>query len=300
MTYGRICRSLPAFLLLLASCLFTCATLSAPARPLPVSDLPVTLLSAGPGVLQVQGADGRQFAIRVTPKTWVLQRGLVILPRDLVPGEPLRVREVGGTARLVCDEETADALAAHRRRPLSGTILSVESRVWTVQPLGGDVPLPILLTARTLFRAGGSLVAASAFGPGAAVTILTRRLANGLLAAVSVSDAAPETVPDPPGQTAGGQTPRPVSVSGVIIEARPDLGLLTLQDASGAARTVAVDAGTRLKSGGRAAAWGDLAAGMRVRVRLGAGQDAAGNPVATSVSTSAGRPAGKAAKGKRR
>ena len=291
MPYGRSHRPLPVSFFLF---LFALAILPASARPPPASELTVTLLSAGPGVLQVQGADGRTFAVRITRATWVLRRGLVTTPRDLAPGETLRVRLGRGADRaalLVCDAETAAVLADARGRPLAGTILSAEGRVWTVQPDGGDLPLPVLLSPHTLFRAGGSAVAASAFSAGAAVTITTRGLANGLLAAVSVSDVPP----DGPGQTGGAPTARPVSVSGVVVEVRPDLGLLTFQDAAGASRTVALDAATRLKSLGRPAALGDLTAGMRVRVHLGVGQDAAGNPVATSVSASAG----KVTKGKR-
>ena len=292
MPYGRSRRPLPVLFFLFSSAL---AILPASARPLPASDLAVTLLSAGPGALQVQGADGRAFAVKITPATWVLRRGLVVPPHDFAPGETLSVRlgrgKAGGAAvLLVCDAETAEALAAHLRRPLTGTILSVEGRVWTVQPDGGDVPLPILTSLHTLFRAGGSLVAASAFGAGASVTITTRRLANGLPAAVSVSDA----LPDGPGQTRDAPTVRTISVSGVVVEARPDLGLLTLQDAAGVSRTVAMDARTRVKAQGKVARLGDLLPGMRVRVHLGTGQDASGNPVATSVSASAGQPARKA------
>ncbi len=284
MTYGRICRHLPAALFLIIL-----APWPALARPAPASELTVTLLSANPGTLQVQGADGRAFAVRVTPATWVLRHGLVTAPRELTPGEALRVRMGRGqggssAALLVCDAETAEAIETHRRRPLSGTVVSAGDKVWTVQPADGQMPLPVCLSARTTFRAGGAPVAASAFGAGAQVQITTRGLANGLLAAVSVSDAAP----DPPGQAAERQMPR--SVSGVLVEARPDLGLLTIADAAGLSWTVAVDTGTRVKSAGRAASLGDLTPGMRVRVRLGAGQDAAGNPVATSVSASAAKP----------
>lgn len=294
MLYGQVHRLMPVLLWLL---IFSLApvSLSAPARPLPASDLAVTLLSAGPGALQVQGADGRAFAVRITPATWVLRRGLVAAPRDLAPGETLRVRlgrgKAGAVAALsVCDAETAAVLADARGRPLAGTILSAAGKVWTVQPNGGDVPLPVLLSPHTLFRVGGSLVAASAFGAGAAVTITTRGLANGLLAALSVSDAPPDGL----GQMGDVPTARPVSVSGVVVEARPDLGLLTLQDAAGVSRTVAMDARTRVKTQGKVARLGDLLPGMRVRVHLGTGQDASGNPVATSVSASAGRPARKA------
>ena len=296
MPHGRSLRPQPVLLLpvLLLLLLFSLAPAArpAPARPRPASDLAVTLLSAGPNALQVQGADGRAFSVKITRATWVLRRGQVALPRELQPGETLRVRlgrGAGGAALLVCDTETADALAAARGRPLPGSLLGVEGRVWTVQPDGGDVPLPVLISPRTLFHAGAAAVSASAFGPGASVTITTRGLANGLLAAVSVSDAAPAA----PAPDDGGQKARPVSLSGVIIEARPDLGLLTVEDASGLAHTVAIDAATRLKSAGKAATLGELAAGMRVRVRLGAGADAAGNPVAAGVSASAGKGKGK-------
>ena len=289
MLHGRLRRLTPVILLLLA---LAPAARPAPARPLPASDLTVTLLSASPNALQVQDADGRALTVTLTRATWVLRRGQVAAPRDLLPGETLRVRlghAAGSPALLVCDSETADALAAARGRALSGTLLGVEGRVWTVQPEGGDVPLPVLISPRTLFHAGGAAASAASFGPGASVTVTTRGLANGLPAAVSVSDV----VSAPPGRDEGVPTPRPVSVSGVIVEARPDLGLLTFQDAAGVSHTVATDAATRLRSAGRAATLGEMAAGMRVRVRLGAGADAAGNPLAASVSASAGRAAAK-------
>lgn len=146
----------------------------------------------------MQGADGRAFAVQITPATWVLQRGEVVPPRELPPGETLRVRlgrGKSGAALLVCDAETAEALAAHRRRPLSGTVARVDGLVWTVQPTDGAVPVPVCLSAHTTFRAGGAPVSASAFGAGASVTITTRGLANGLMTALSVSKAGG----DPPG-----------------------------------------------------------------------------------------------------
>lgn len=299
MLYGRICRHLPVVLLFLIAF----AARPAHARPAPASEMTVTLLSVGPGALQVQGADGRAMALKVTATTWVLQRGLVALPRELSPGETLRVRmgrgQAGGSgaALLVCDSETADAIEAHRRRPLAGAILSADGKVWTVQPADGAVPLPVCLSPRTVFRAGGSPVPPSAFGAGASVLITTRGLANGLLSALSVSDAAPDAAGQ--AEANGEGTPRSAWASGVVVEARPDLGLLTVGGAAGSPRTVAVDAATRVRSGGRAASLGDLAPGMRVRVRLGAGQDAAGHPVAASVSASDAKPAGKARRKRR-
>jgi hypothetical protein len=300
MTHGRprpvfLIRPLPVVSLSLLALFLALTALPAAARPAPMSDVTVTLLSVGAGALQVQGSDGRAFALTLTPATWVLQRGLAALPRDLTPGETLRVRRGRGkggreTALLVCDAETADALDAHRRRPLSGTVVRADGRVWTVQPADSALPLPVCLSPRTTFRAGGAPVAASAFGAGAAVTITTRGLASGLLSAVSVSEARSEEAAEVGN---GGDTEAPAarrgSASGVVTEMRADEGLLTLQDGAGALRTVAVDARTRVKTGGRPAARGDLRPGMRVRVWWGAAQDAAGNPVATTVSASAGK-----------
>jgi len=197
MTYGRVSQLLPVVFLLLWLAL---AARPAHARPAPASELTVTLLSVGQDTLQVQGADGRAFAVRIMPATWVLGRGLVVPPGALTPGETLRVRlgrGKGGAALLVCDAETAEALDSHRRRPLTGEVARVDGPVWTVQPADGGVPLPVCLTPRTTFRAGGAPVSASAFGAGAQVTITTRGMANGLMTALSVSEA----VPDPPGPT---------------------------------------------------------------------------------------------------
>ena len=276
-----------------------------PARPASAADLSVTLLSvtllsAGPNALQVRGADGRPFAVRVTRATWVLERGAVSAPRDLTPGETLRMRlrhsGAGDVALLVCDAGTAAALDAHHHRALSGTVLAVNGAIWTVQPTGEDAPVPVLVSARTRFWVGELPALASAFGAGASVSVATRGLANGLLTAVSVSDSLPSSA----GETSGdAPASRPVSLSGAVIESRPDLGLLVLQDAAGVMRTVAVDAATRFKSAGQAATLADILPGMRVRVRLGLGRDAAGNPIAASMSASAARPAREKARKKK-
>lgn len=308
MPHGRSRRPLPALpqlfpvILLLLLFLPAPAARPAPARPLPASDQAVILLAAGPDALQVQAADGRAFSIKITRATWVLRRGLVAAPRDLLPGETLRVRLGRGqagtpTALLVCDAETAEAIESHRGRPLTGTVVGADGLVWAVQPEGGEVPLPVCLSARTTFRAGGAAVSASAFGAGAQVLITTRGLANGLLSALSVSDA-PEDAgsKDLRGGAAAvdaGRADAPRSVSGVIVEARPDLGLLTLLETAGGLQTVAVAPGTRITSSGRAARLEEMAAGMRVRVWRGARQDAAGHFVAARVSASAAGPAGK-------
>lgn len=288
MPYGWGRRPLPVTRFLFVA-FFALAAFPAAARPAPASEMTVTLLSAGAGMFQVQDSNGRAFSLKTTPATWVLQRGLVVSPRDLTPGETLRVRLGRGkagttTALLLCDAETADALDAHRRRPLVGTVVSADARVWTVQPSDGQTPVPICLSAHTTFRAGGSQVGALAFGAGATVAITTRGLANGLLSAVSVSDANR----DPPGigGTGGEPSPRHGSASGVVVDVRADEGLITLQDSAGATRTIAVDAKTRVKMAGQAARLEDIAAGMRVRVWWSAADPASG-PVATSISASA-------------
>jgi len=208
----------------------------------------------------------------------------------------LRHSGAGDVALLVCDAGTAAALDAHHRRALSGTVLAVNGAIWTVQPTGEDAPVPVLVSARTRFWVGELPALASAFGAGASVSVATRGLANGLLTAVSVSDSLPSSA----GETSGdAPASRPVSLSGAVIESRPDLGLLVLQDAAGVMRTVAVDAATRFKSAGQAATLADILPGMRVRVRLGLGRDAAGNPIAASMSASAARPAREKARKKK-
>ena len=273
--------------------LFLCALLyalplhPAQARPAPASEMTVTLLTVSEAVLQVQAGDGRALTIPLTRATWVLRRGVVVSIREFTPGETVQVRlgRLKGDTRaaaLVCDPETAAALAAAHGHSLSGMLLAVDGALWTIQPEGTDLPLPVCVTPRTVFQAGGGPVDASVYSVGASVTVTTRGLANGLLTAVSVSDTPPE------GGTA--DTPRrPTPLSGVVREARPDLSLLTLEDPAGAMQTLAIGRGTRVKVGGKAASLDQIAPGMHVLARLSAVQDAAGHRVATSVSASAGR-----------
>ena len=288
MIYGQVARRWTALFSFGLWALFTLTALTASppldARPAPASELTVTLLSAGDGRLMVQGSDGRAIAVPITPATWALRAGLPAAPRDFAPGETLHVRlgrGKGGAkpALMICDPETAAALDAQRGHPLRGTLLdTTNGKVWIVQPDGGALPLPVCLSARTTFQAGGAAAAVTAFSAGASVTITTRGLPNGLPSAVSVSDA---------GAAAGDETPtRRGTVSGIVLEVRPDLGVLTLRDKTGTDRTLAVTAGTRVKVRKRPATLADIAAGMHVTAFLRGASDAAGTPTASSLSAS--------------
>ena len=280
MVYGRVTRRLAALLsLVILAALVAIPTLDA--RPTPASEISVTLLSVSDGTLTVQGSDGRTFAVPITPATWALRGGLPATPRDFTPGETLHVRLGRGkggvkTALMICDSETAASLEAHRGKALRGTLLdTTNGKVWIIQPADSTLPLPVCLSARTTFQAGGATATAVAFSAGASVTITTRGLANGLLSAVSVSDAAAAT----------DETPRRrETVSGTVIEVRPDLGMLTLRDKTGSDQTIAVTVGTHVKVRKRAATLADIATGMHVTAFLRAASDAAGNLIASSLS----------------
>ncbi|MDQ2799658.1 MAG: hypothetical protein M3Y13_08460, partial [Armatimonadota bacterium] len=162
---------------------------------------------------------------------------------------------------------------------LRGTLQSTTNgRVWIIQPEDSALPLPVCLSVRTTFQAGGAATTMAAFSLGASVTITTRSLPNGLPAAVSVSDASATTEDKTPRRRG--------TVSGTIVEVRPDLGLLTLRDKTGGDQTIAVTAGTRVKVRKRAATLADITAGMHVTAYLRAALDPAGNPTATSLSAS--------------
>ncbi len=255
------------------------------ARPAPASDVTGTLLSWTEGQIHLQGSDGRAFVVKTTAATWVLRRGLPSADREFTPGEILQIRQgrgPAGTTRalLVCDPETAGALAAQRGHLLVGTLLKAEGKVWIVQPADNPLPLPVCLSAHTRFQSGQALVTAGTFGSGASITVVTRGLPNGLPSAVSVSDGAEAKAQEAP--------KRRRIFTGTVLEARPDLGLLTLQDKNGFSFTIAVEAETNMKvrtrKFSRAGAWADLAAGTRVTAHLGENSDIAGNPVASRLS----------------
>lgn len=282
MIYGRVTRGWTALL-----SLFTLAALIAAlpleARPAPASELTVTLLSLGGNRMTVQGTDGRAFAVPITPATWALRRGLVVAPRDFTPGETLQVRLGRGKAGtrialVISDSETAAALEAQRGHLLRGTLLSTtNSKVWLVQPADSELPLPVCLSAHTTFQAGGAVATAAAFSAGASVTITTRGLPNGLPAAILVSDAAAATEEAPH---------RRKTISGIVLEVRPDLGLMTLRDKAGEDETIAVTAATRIKVRKQPAAVSDITAGKHITVHLRVEPDAADNLVASSLSVS--------------
>lgn len=280
MTYGRVF----AHVFVLAA-LFLPLSLAAAPHSAKSPNLSVTLLSIDARSLQAQGGDGRAFSLMVTPASLFLRRGLRVSTSEFTPGEPVLLRQRAGPGGqkqvvLLCDSESAAAIEKYRRRPLTGTIVSVSSQEWVVQPEGSadGVPLTLRLSSHVTYQAGGVSVASSTFGPGASVTLTTRGLANGLLSVVSVSEAAAQAAPT--------ETRRAAFVSGDVLEVQPDAGTVTIQEKNGASCVVAVDAGTRIKIRKQPGTLTEIGVGMRVSARLGASQDAAGNPVATSVSAS--------------
>ena len=279
MIYGRVffCLSVifGAFLLPLF--------LAAAPRSAKSATLSVTLLSAGNGALQAQGSDGRAFSVAVTPASLFLRRGLLVSATDFTPGETVLLRQHagrGGQAQvaLLCDTDSAAAIERYRRRPITGTILSASSQNWVVQPADSadGVPLTLKLSSQITYHVSGAIVAASVFGPGASVTLMTRGLPNGLLSIVSVSEAAEQAAPT--------ELRVKAFVSGEVLEVQPEAGTLTVQDKTGASFVVAVDAGTRIKVHRQPGTLADIQAGMRVSVWLGTSQDTAGKRIATSIS----------------
>ena len=280
MTYGNVARSLRP-LALVAGLLFTFPAHAD--RPGPAAAV-VTLIFATAPHVQVQDEAGRTLNLTVSPASWLLRRGLRVSAEDFSPGETLVLRQhVGPGGRpqvsLLCDAESDAAIERYRRRPLVGTLVSQSPREWVVLPSDSPdgVPLTLPVSARTRYRVGGVASAASAFGPGTEVQVVTRALPGGPLSAVSVSEAADT-------DTTVGETRRAGFLSGTVLDVQPDAGTLTVQDKVGAPQVVGVDTKTRVKVRRRPASLTDIAAGMRVSVRLGVGVDAAGNSVATSVS----------------
>ena len=257
----------------------------------PASEITVTLLFWNHGQIQVQEENGQVLKITTTQATWILRRGLPASARDFGPGETLQIRRgrgAGGTTRalLVCDLETAVALAGVHGHPLVGTLLRAEDKVWILQPEDGVLPLPVCLSAHTTFRAGEASVSASAFTAGARVTIQTRGLPNGLPSAVSITDGMTPETSEPKKETL---RPRK-TFSGTIVEARPDLGWLTLQAKNGFFQTVAVDPQTlikiRTRKGRRSGTWDDLTVGRHIFARFTGIVDSVGNPLAATLSVS--------------
>ena len=284
MTYGQVAHFSRPFALA-ALLLFPGTPPAARAASPSPAALPVTLTSVSAKRVQAQDEAGRALDLAVTPASWFLRRGLRVAASDFTAGEAVLVRQhVGPGGRpqvaLLCDAESDAAIERYRRRPLTGTIESQSARAWVVLPSDSPdgVPLTLPVSARTAYRVGGAACAVSAFGLGATVKIVTRGLPDGPLAALSVSGDS-----EAPAATAAGVRPAGF-LSGIVLDVQPGAGILTVQDKAGASQTVGVDGRTRVKVRRQPASLADVTAGMRVSVRLGAGVDAAGNVVATSVS----------------
>ena len=281
MTEGLVAR----WQFIFASLLFCllCA-LPSDARPsASAQEVAVTIIAAGPHAVEVMDEDGRSETLAFGPASAFLRRGLLVRAGEFLPGETALLRRrvgKGGAVQiaLLCDPDSAAALERYRGRPLTGTLLSASPQVWVVQASddADGVPLSLLISARSVFTAGGAAVTAAAFEPGASVTITTRGLPSGLLGLASASDTAVTDVPlsDTP-QRAG-------FVSGSVTDVQTST--VTVQDKAGVSHTVAVDGATRIKVRRQPAALAEIAAGMHISAWLGRREDASGNPIATTVS----------------
>ena len=84
---------------------------------------------------------------------------------------------------------------------------------------------------------------------------------------------------------------KPMRLSGHVLDVQPDQNLLTVAALKPKGRRViAVGPDTRIKVRKEDATLDDLKPGMRVAVRLGRSQDAAGHPLASSLSASDAAP----------
>jgi len=280
MTEGLVTRFYRLFGVI--SLLLALLSTSASGRP-SARGVSVTIIGVTEHAVQVLGEDGRAETLGIGPASAFLRRGLLVRALEFQPGEIATLRPhrgPGGAIQvgLLCDPDSAMALEKYRGRPLSGTLLSLSPLVWVIQP--GDsadgVPISLLVSARAVFSAGGTATAASAFEPGAAVTVSTRGLPSGLLSLVSATgDLSPGSPPP---------TPRSGFASGLVTELQTSA--LTLVDASGVTHTIAVSGATRVKVRRQAASLSDIATGMHVSAWLGSKTDGAGNPIATTVSAS--------------
>ncbi len=276
MTEGLVSRSTRFFGLLVLMFGLSASAFAHPSVP----DAAVTIVSVTTRTIQVMGEEGRAETLGFGPASAFLRRGLLVQAAEFLPGETATLRRhigPGGAVQigLLCDPDSAMALEKYRGRPLTGTLLSLSPQVWVIQPESGTdaAPLSLLVSARTAFFAGKAAVPASAFQPGAVVTLTTRGLPSGLLSLVSAVSGVSEA-----------QLPAPRSgfVSGLVTEVQSST--LTLQNASGVSHTVAVSGATRVKVRRQAASLADISLGMHVSAWLGSKADGAGNPIATTVS----------------
>ena len=139
MTYGRVCRLWPVVVLIFSSCPRRPSRAGAACARVRVDRHSAVHRSGRPS-----GA-GRGRA-RVRRQGHARHLGAAARPGGLAARADARRRRSGcgwgaagraSTALLVCDAETAEAIETHRRRPLSGTVVSAGDKVWTVQPADG-------------------------------------------------------------------------------------------------------------------------------------------------------------------
>ncbi len=244
-----------------------------------------TVVSADEQAVHLTLADGTALDAELRPSSLFLKGGVAVKPTDFGAGAKVvlrtRTRASDGAVSvvLVCDPQTATAIDAYRRRPLTGRVQSEDDKYWVIKPEGtaDSTPLTLHVTAKTAYRKGGADATAAAFPVGAAVTVVTRGLPSGLLMASIVTDSAADAATTKAAL-------KPVSLSGVAVEVHVDTGLLTIAPRGKPRQTVAVTDATTIKVRKVGAALQDVKPGMRVTARLSHQKDDAGHFLATSLS----------------
>ena len=295
MTYGKV-AVVRATLLAAVLCAALWPPLPARAQKASLASRPhaklqtVTVRSTDDQAVHVTLADGTAEDVLIRPSSLFLKAGLAVSPTAFPAGVKAllraRTRASDGAVSVVmlCDAASAAALDAYRKKTLVGTVQDVDEKTLVVRPAGGGTPVTLRLTPKTLCRKGGADASAAAFAPGSSVAVITRGLPSGLLMAALVSDA-------PADADRERALLKPVRLSGHVLDVQPDQNLLTVAALKPKGRrTIAVGPDTRIKVRKEDATLDDLKPGMRVAVRLGRGQDAAGHPLAASLSASDAAP----------
>ena len=251
---------------------------------------PITLRAADEQAVHLTLADGSALDALVRPSSVFLRGGLAVPPTAFAAGTKAllraRTRASDGAVSVVllCDPASAAAIDAYRKKTLVGTVQTLDEKALVVTPFGGGTPLTLRLTPKTLCRKNGAETTAAAFAPGTSVAVLTRGLPSGLLMAALVTDTSADAVRERAAL-------KPVRLSGHVLDVQPAENLLTVAVTKPKGRRViAVGPDTRVKVRKETATLGDLRPGMRVSIRLGRTQDAAGPPLAASLSASDAAP----------
>lgn len=244
-----------------------------------------TVVSVDEQAVHLTLADGTTLDAELRPSSLFLKGGVVVAPTEFGAGTKVivrtRTRASDGAVSVVmlCDNATAAAIDAYRRKPLVGKVQSEDDKYWVVKPDGSAdaTPLTIHLTPKTAFRKGGADATAAAFPVGASVTIVTRGLPNGLLMGSIITDSAADAAVTKANL-------KPIILSGLAADVQPEKKLLTIAPTKKPRQTVAVTDATKIKVRKQDALFQDITPGMHVSARLSHQKDGAGHLTATSLS----------------